>query len=252
MAGRRLLELDLRLNLLFFSRSYGKTLLPTLVPNAALVSDMLAIVNQLQMISAGNASVSGKTMASLRPYWTPDDWFDHVPQTIWEIPRKLGNFDFMCTLDALLLRGVEPGPILRHSDFEDERVMSTLDALLLRGFEPGPILRHSDFEDLRVSDVVEIKSGSLFDDNEKADPGSAKMTSLIEKTTSLKLRLSSLDAAFISSGPFRLMLTMDLEEHLVLDNEGYLRIYWDFETIPGSRLLIYDGHFILENYKVSG
>jgi hypothetical protein len=224
MAGRRLLELDLRLNLLFFSRSYGKTLLPTLVPNAALVSDMLAIVNQLQMISAGNASVSGKTMASLRPYWTPDDWFDHVPQTIWEIPRKLGNFDFMSTLDALLLRGVEPGPILRHSDFED----------------------------LRVSDVVEIKSGSLFDDNEKADPGSAKMTSLIEKTTSLKLRLSSLDAAFISSGPFRLMLTMDLEEHLVLDNEGYLRIYWDFETIPGSRLLIYDGHFILENYKVSG
>jgi hypothetical protein len=63
------------------------------------------------------------------------------------------------------------------------------------------------------------------------------------------LDMSSLDASFICSGPFRLMMTCLPERHLHLDADGILHIYllpktdlwWSFYRPP--RLTIFEDHF---------
>jgi hypothetical protein len=58
-----------------------------------------------------------------------------------------------------------------------------------------------------------------------------------------KVDMSDLDASFICSGAFRLMLTTRPDRHLYLDKDGYLHIFWDFKEEVGSSLNIYKDHF---------
>jgi len=61
---------------------------------------------------------------------------------------------------------------------------------------------------------------------------------------SSRLDISNLDASYICSGPFRLMLTACLEKHLQLDKDGILYVFWDFTHEVGSSLDIYRRHFL--------
>jgi len=61
---------------------------------------------------------------------------------------------------------------------------------------------------------------------------------------SSRLDISNLDASYICSGPFRLMLTTCLEKHLYLDKDGILYVFWDFTHEIGSSLDLYRGHFL--------
>jgi len=66
---------------------------------------------------------------------------------------------------------------------------------------------------------------------------------LAKLLNALTLDFSSINAAFICSGPFKLMLTTSLENHLFLDQDGYLQIFWDFEREPAARLGLLEHHF---------
>lgn len=66
---------------------------------------------------------------------------------------------------------------------------------------------------------------------------------------SSRLDISNLDASYICSGPFRLMLTTRLERHLHLDKSGLLYVFWDFTREVGSSLDIYKNHFF---WDISG
>jgi hypothetical protein len=61
---------------------------------------------------------------------------------------------------------------------------------------------------------------------------------------SSRLDISNLDASYICSGQFRLMLTTCLEKHLYLDKDGVLYVFWDFTHEIGSSLDIYRRHFL--------
>jgi hypothetical protein len=70
-------------------------------------------------------------------------------------------------------------------------------------------------------------------------------TVLKKKLDDLKLDFSNIDASFICSGPFRLMLTTRLERHFILDRDGYLQIFWDFRSLPGSSFVSrFETHFL--------
>jgi hypothetical protein len=64
---------------------------------------------------------------------------------------------------------------------------------------------------------------------------------------SARLDISNVDASYICSGPFRLMLTTRIEKHLHLDKDGILYIFWDFTQEIGSSLDIYKGHFLWDS-----
>jgi hypothetical protein len=74
------------------------------------------------------------------------------------------------------------------------------------------------------------------------EPTEISTKALLAKVDNLKLDFSSIDAAFICSGRFRLMLTTRIEQHFLLDGKGYLYVYWNFEQDPGS-LKRYENHF---------
>ena len=61
---------------------------------------------------------------------------------------------------------------------------------------------------------------------------------------SANVDISNLDASYICSGPYRLMPTTQPERHLVLDPDGFLHIFWDFEEHVGNSLNMYKGHFL--------
>jgi hypothetical protein len=133
-------------------------------------------------------------------------------------------------------------PWLRREIMGCSRSTGALDDVLFEGdtVVPGPLrlraFRHEE-------QGVKFKRDTIFDIDRTMD----RRAPLIQKASSLKLHLSHIDAAFICSGPFRLMLTLDLEQHLVLGNDGFLRVYWDFEASPGGRLVLFKNHFLWDN-----
>jgi hypothetical protein len=69
--------------------------------------------------------------------------------------------------------------------------------------------------------------------------------------------LSSLDASFICSGPFRLVVTCLPERHLHLDADGVLHIYllpsisrWLGYNIP-ARLAMFKDHFFWDHERAA-
>ena len=220
--GRKILELEFRLNLI---TEGARHLL--LVPNAALVSAAVSVAHQVCALSASGAVVTHETLDLDKAYSLPKDLrafsFDAAGSKYYpflylgNIPRKLGSFV-----------GLEFG-------------LSILEAIVFHPIEPGPDLWPYVHDSLK---------GTVFD-IDRSNEGKAKMARVIQKASSLKLHLSHIDAAFISSGPFRLMLTTNLDTHLVLGDDGYLRVYWDFEPVAGSRLGMLKGHFIWDNSNSS-
>jgi hypothetical protein len=91
-------------------------------------------------------------------------------------------------------------------------------------------------------DFMEIKPILLnVDDFRESEENGEK--ELAKRLDNLTLDWSSINAGFLCSGPFKLMMTTVLENHFVLDQEGYLQVYWDFEPVPGARLKALEGHF---------
>lgn len=56
--------------------------------------------------------------------------------------------------------------------------------------------------------------------------------------------LGNLDASYICSGPYGLMLTTRPERHLYIDSDGFVHIFWDFREVVGESLDVYKGHFL--------
>ena len=92
-----------------------------------------------------------------------------------------------------------------------------------------------------VSDDLLVIKRTLLNVDEYDDSPSER--ELAKRLDALTLDFSSTNAAFICSGPFKLMLTISLENHLLLDEDGYLQIFWDFEREPGARLGLLEYHF---------
>jgi len=227
--GRVILELEFRLNMI--TEGAPRNLL--LVPNAALVSAAVSVAHQVRALSASGAIVTHETLDLDKAYSLPKHLrvfsFDaagckYPYPYIEDISRKLGLFDGFARLgilEAIVFHPIEPGPNL------------------------WPYIRDS-----QGRHRLEVKDDTVFD-IDRSKEGKAKMARVIQKASSLKLHLSHIDAAFISSGPFCLMLTTNLDAHLVLGDDGYLRVYWDFEPVAGSRLGMLKGHFIWDNSNYS-
>jgi hypothetical protein len=56
-----------------------------------------------------------------------------------------------------------------------------------------------------------------------------------------RLNLSDFDAAFICSGPFKFVRTLEFDKHLYLDEKGQIHVYWGSDRIPGN-LQLYREH----------
>jgi hypothetical protein len=57
-----------------------------------------------------------------------------------------------------------------------------------------------------------------------------------------RLNLSDFDAAFICSGPFKLVRTLEFDKHLYLDEKGQIHVYWGSDISPGGLLELYREH----------
>lgn len=110
-----------------------------------------------------------------------------------------------------------------------------LDALLLCKLDPGI---HASRNALLIGPIQDQLVASIH-------PGTG--VSLYRQgpqLESVNTDLGSLDASYICSGPFRLMLTTLPEKHLFLDPEGFIHIFFDFRKTLGCSLNVYKGHFV--------
>ena len=107
--------------------------------------------------------------------------------------------------------------------------LNLMDILLFTKISPGPDLERGIkyIEDDKLSSLEVAKD--FLDTAGYKIPDARSIRALEEKITNLKFDLSNFDASFICSGPFRLTLTNRLEKHLILDKDGYVNVYWDFE-----------------------
>jgi hypothetical protein len=109
-----------------------------------------------------------------------------------------------------------------------EPSMETLDGLNLAEIllfterRPGPRLTMEGScppENILNYSFTDIIGCETLDENSNA--------ALAKRADNLQLDLSHIDALFLCSGPFRLMTTR-LEDHMVLDQDVYPHVYWDF------------------------
>lgn len=58
------------------------------------------------------------------------------------------------------------------------------------------------------------------------------------------------DAAFISSGPFKFAFTSDMAQHLKFSDNRHILLYFDNQTYPGSRSIIFSGNVIADGFEL--
>lgn len=128
------------------------------------------------------------------------------------------------------LRNSESDLLYSEIDYRrdfDERI---LHALLLINLDPGITASYKDLQSSLIENV--LQSRASYSTNQRAELESAHVD------------LSNLDTAYICSGPYRLMLTTLPENHLALDPDGFIHIFFDFRKTIGCSLNIYKGHFL--------
>lgn len=132
------------------------------------------------------------------------------------------------------LRSWENGLLYVEIDFRRDFEERILNALLLTKLDPGILASHEDLCSSPIKNKFEsaLHSRASYSINQRAD---------LESTT---VDLASLDAAYICSGPYRLMLTTLPENHLALDPDGFIHIFFDFRKTIGCSLNVYKGHFL--------
>jgi hypothetical protein len=64
-----------------------------------------------------------------------------------------------------------------------------------------------------------------------------------------RLNLSDFDAAFICSGPFKFIRTLELDKHLHLDEKGQIHVFWDPAYNPGNLIREFYGGHPVWNYQ---
>lgn len=145
----------------------------------------------------------------------------------WCFPRRFASFESYKSLEPAM-------PRLTSLDL--------VDILMFREMRPGPHLQPVSFDDQGK------KITQAFLDSEFPEPDEEVVDKLKKKMEDLKLGFTHLDASYLSTGPFRIMLTTQLEKHLLLEKEGYLNVYWDFERNIGAKLSLLEGHFIWDRH----
>ena len=115
--------------------------------------------------------------------------------------------------------------------------LDLVDILMFREMRPGPHLQPVSFDGIK-------KIPQTFLDSEFPELVEGGQDKLKKEMEDLKLGFTQLEASYLSTGPFRIMLTTQLEKHLLLEKDGYLNVYWDFERNIGAKLSLLEGHFL--------
>lgn len=197
----------------------------TLLPFVAIVSDALKFISDIESSwsQKGKAEFQWKAVLSSRKYYLSmkNPWDPLGPKS--ELSKKqkrlkpamsgLNNIDF---LDILLFSGRRPGTQLLLPKCHDNTTYLDDDWLRMAGLEL---------------------------------PDCGLQKRMLKKLDNLSLNFSNIDASFICSGRFRIVLTTRFEKHFYLDSSGYLHIFWDFASWIGRDLDLLDGHFFWDHEK---
>jgi len=153
-------------------------------------------------------------------------------QWVQELGRSLSSKEHLPYMRRL--RSSESDLSYSEIDFRRDFVERILHALLLIKLDPGIIVSHENLHLSPTKNTIEsgLCSRASYSTNQVANLESANVD------------LASLDAAYICSGPYRLMLTTLPENHLVLDPDGFIHIFFDFRKTIGCSLNVYRGHFL--------
>jgi hypothetical protein len=116
-----------------------------------------------------------------------------------------------------------------------ERLLSkrTIALIFLAGSTPGSIPMFHGSKSRKPTDLDGLLQGETLLTYWKTGDEESR-----------RLDISKLDASYICSGPYRLMLTTRPDRHLYLDDYRRVHIFWDFNpSNPGRSLGKYKGHF---------
>jgi hypothetical protein len=182
-----------------------------LLPLAAVVEDAFTVISEISTLASDGEPIDWnkifeKTLPLFHNNRAPVDSSEYhrIPDSKERFQGKRSYFEF---LNVLLFTHGQPGP-----SFDPRRIQIS---------ETDP--RETWFK----------VAGFSKQDREP----------LLHRLESLKLDFSNIDASFICSGPFRLMLTTRMDQHLLLRDDGYLQVFWDFGR-PGASLRTFSGHFL--------
>jgi len=211
--GQPLLELEVRLCRIAGNLSHpdGETYDHAFLPLAAIVSDALELISHVY-----------------------NKW-----------SQKSGNLDINCN-DVILSPNFylsrasswsESGLSLDISKMQERlepampslEIRDLLECLILADRRPGPVLDLVQVYNVARKRYSMQLMDTWFDAAGFEEPNAESQKGLMDKANDLTLDTSNIDASFICSGAFRLMVTTRLEKHLLLDVNGYLQVYWDYE-----------------------
>lgn len=221
-----LMSLEIRLSILAW-HNFSSVGLYAMVPFAALLSDAIRNIDLLRSESPNIRSEITRPFFESQHFKTPN-FTEHMNLIISKSStpafQRLNNIKEALTSSAF------------------RQCYDTKDVILLRQLSPGinlvdptqvrldPAKTPSESFGVTICNALQLSETSLSTQN--FDPESAKVD------------ISKLDASYICSGPYRLMLTTAPERHLFLDSNGFLHVFWDFERYYlGESLGQYAGHF---------
>lgn len=183
-----------------------------LLPFAAVVRDIRKLVSRLDSNWIEKDGTAILEVPELQEMQNLSEFYIYscpraVHPRLESIPRmKLGR----------AIQGLGTSDILEIILFDRRRPGPSLQSL-----SPGPELGR----------WIHRFGDRLFGMREYVKQDEQSLSGLLKKCDALTLDISSIDASFISTGPFRLMFTTRFEDHFLLDKEGYLHVYWDFEPL---------------------
>lgn len=197
------------------------------LPFAAIVSDALELIShvhtqlfQKDRVDKNDIEINCRVLfespnfyTSKRNSWTRTKMEPDFMKKQDRLAPAMAGLESLDLLDILLFSSRHPGPKLK----------------LPKRYDPHGATYHATLRDAWL-DALEFKTPN--DEQE----------GLREKVDALGVGISNIDASFICSGPFRLMLTTRLENHMSL-HENFLQVYWDFEETIGRGLDLLEGHF---------
>lgn len=223
------LELEVRLCQITMLASYdGEVKGPSraFLPFAAIVSDALKLISQVeaQMDSTDHYFATTRVLNSSQFY----------------LSGSLATVDRLLAPELLTMQK-------RLKPAADLGMLDLLDILLFSSQRPGAQLT---LEKSFINDGYGVVlnndwlSASVLKKPKTQPTKEAKPDeSLFDRVKDLKLNFSNIDAEFICSGRFRLMLTTRVEKHLTLDDDFNLHIFWDFNSYIGRDLGLIRHHF---------
>ena len=227
--ARNLMELEVRLcQLVKSSIDYKECVI---LPLAALVSDSLRLISNIECELSQNNSPG--TLECESTVWLKNMYIStygmisdsqrvadiHVNQMRAKIEPAMPRLGSLDLFDALLFSFRRPGPRIHP-------LKPTID------------------EGMNVTDSIPKTRINWPRLTELEEPVDSSQNKLQDKIDRLHLDFSNIDAAYICSGPFRLMFTTRLEDHFLLDATGYLHVFWNFDRSFSNGFDVIENHFL--------